>query len=206
MHSNLLLIIICLLLLFLLFKKRNLETFSSADEMVRKYFGPRYILSQHIKDPKKMGIRPADDVGQVIGNTIGMIKYANNMTFSPPLGQNFFINSNIECDKQKSHPQCKGKEKWIYVRNKPTGTNKCLRGAGIRLPGSSLKGLAPGMIEDALDIDPLTIMKSFANRGSIGSNVCFPRTEKVGYGNRMRYQTKCSPKKTGGICELIANF
>ena len=46
-----------------------------------------------MKDPKKMGIRPADDVGQVIGNTIGMIKYANNMTFSPPLGQNFFINS-----------------------------------------------------------------------------------------------------------------
>ena len=57
-----------------------------------------------------------------------------------PLGSNSFIKSGTCGDK--SSDECKGKDRYIYVRNVPSGVIPCM---GSFTPKTNMKGLVPGL-------------------------------------------------------------
>lgn len=94
------------------------------------------------------------------------------------LGENYFIDSTIECDKQKSDAKCENKTQHTYIRNIPTGTIPGLNTSfkqltGAELPGlTESRGIVPGLLEDAADINPYTLGHGIFGGGNYGSPIC----------------------------------
>ena len=94
------------------------------------------------------------------------------------LGSNFFMKSGLICD-DKSTPECKGKDNWMYIRNIPTGKIPLLGDLSFQgITGCNIdgltegRGLVPGLLEDISDISPLNIGESVLGKGNVGSTTC----------------------------------
>jgi len=170
------------------------------------YIGPSYSYSDNITPPEKLKVSSASTVGKLFDDAMAIVKYNENLVFSPALGNNFFVKSGW-CDKKKSVDECKGKDRWIYVRNIPTGKAPCTDSFGIHLPGTVFKGLIPGLVEDLVDINPITIFNSLLGTGGF-SSTCTKRTLPVGPSNNLKNVTKCSPADLPATCvpKFTENF
>lgn len=184
------------------------------------YFGKNYNYSKHIKGPADVGVTDKTDLGALWDNVGGLSYYMDTMTFGrneissifghkgmKPLGSNYFVKSGT-CNKTKSVPKCKGKQRYIYIQNVPTGKIPCLGQAGIKLPSTGFRGLVPGLLEDIAQINPIEIFNSIMGNGSTINDKCILRTEKVGSSDSSNYQTKCSPEPQEIQClpELFVNY
>jgi hypothetical protein len=176
--------------------------------------GPSFNYANQIVDPGKLGVSNSDNINDLWNDIGGMAAYADTLIFgnntlsSPwgkaqqkPLGNNYFIKSGT-CGS-KSVDACKNKDRYIYIRNIPTGKIPCLGDTGIKLPkGNDFRGLVPGLLEDIVDINPIALFNSLAGKGDIGDN-CILRKENVGnYGppSTMKAVTKCSPPEARMQC------
>tara|TARA_Y100000589_G_C27166711_1_gene635086 strand:- start:416 stop:1042 length:627 start_codon:yes stop_codon:yes gene_type:complete len=153
--------------------------------------GQDYHYPNYITPPGHFGVSSKGNISTLFKNINASVQYGKYLNISPVLGNNYFINAG-KCGKSSS-PECKGKDKWIYVRNIPTGKIPC-----INLP-TPFKGLIPGVMESATDLDPAKLLKSMAGKGS-GSTKCYSRTELVGPSTCMKKQTKCSVPDTKPFC------
>ena len=187
------------------------------NDTISQYIGPSYNYADNVIDPAQLGIKkttkkkPMEQLFKDIG---GLAAYTDTLAFGKntmskafgvkkkirPLGNKFFIKSGTCGDE--SVKECRGKDRYIYIDNVPSGKIPCLKQLGIKLPSTSFKGLVPGLIEDLAYINPVAIFNSLAGKGGI-SDKCYLRTEKVGYsGNPSKYQTvtQCAPKDVGVQC------
>jgi hypothetical protein len=113
------------------------------------------------------------------------------------LGSNYFLPLG-KCDAS-SADGCKNKNRFVYVRNIPTGKipmadNLSFHGlTGCNLAGlSESRGLIPGMFEDLSDIQPLSLMENLGGKGNYGSYTC--KKVKLPVGSRIYDPTmECLP-------------
>ena len=101
------------------------------------------------------------------------------------LGSNFFMPIGICGDK--SDRDCRGQDRYVYVRNIPTGKIPLIGNVSFHgLTGCNLKGITesrgivPGLLEDLSDIQPMALMEAVGRSGNYGSYKCSRRSYPVG--------------------------
>ena len=102
------------------------------------------------------------------------------------LGSNFFLPMG-KCSDKSIDRQCQGQDRYIYVRNIPTGKIPLLGNISFHgLTGCNMKGitesrgLVPGLLEDISDISPFSIMEAAGGDGNYGSYNCKRMTYPIG--------------------------
>ena len=169
--------------------------------------GPAYSFPDAINkhnSPSKLHVSSSGSFSALGHNIKAMVSYIDVLAGTDliggktgPYGDAFFIKSGL-CNN-KSSPECRQKDRYLYVNNIPKG----LGNIGIELPGG-LKGVVPGIIEDLAHIItlPVEIVQSLSGGGGGLSNVCSLRSEKVGPASNLKSVKKCSPSDKEGF-ELI---
>tara|TARA_Y100000389_G_scaffold57440_1_gene53445 strand:+ start:7922 stop:8671 length:750 start_codon:yes stop_codon:yes gene_type:complete len=121
------------------------------------------------------------------------------------LGKNEFIKMG-KCDDELSSKECRGMDRYVYLRNIPTGTIPPVNMSFYNVTGCNLEGLTegrgliPGLIEDVYDINPVELTIGSLGKGNLGSDVCKKMTLPVGSriydkkneGKRWKWDTKCT--------------
>jgi hypothetical protein len=145
---------------------------------------PPYDFTANLPNPAQIGVTKGGSLGDVASAAQGIIYYtdvigfgesSNPMTRGKPfshLGINFFMKSGLQCSN--------GADMWTYFKGIPEGDalGKSVKKAMSDMGLPSLRGLAPGILEDtkaALDINPL-LNAAF---GSVYP-VCEKKTLQVG--------------------------
>ena len=138
------------------------------------FLGPDYSFADELPLPNQVGVRRGDSLSSVFDAAKGAAFYADMIGFGAPsssmtqnlgikpfpMGVNYFVRTATKCSN--------GADMWNYVNGIPEGTalGKRVRDAmaGIGMP--PLKGLAPGMLEDAqAGLNPTPILNSLFGSG-----------------------------------------
>lgn len=134
------------------------------------YFGPQYSFADNIPLPGSIGVRQDPSVGAILDSVSAVNTYADIIAFGgrtffdqqnlQPMGIRYFLNTDMRCSN--------GATMSAYFDGVTKGdllgsaVAKGLASAG--LPG--LKGLAPGMLENARDaLDPRPIFAAVTGTG-----------------------------------------
>jgi hypothetical protein len=135
-------------------------------------FGSSYSPSDAMMSPGQLGIRVGNSMGDVVNAVKGVGFYIDQIGFGEPstsltngmplkpLGVNYFLKTGGTCSN--------GADMWHYMEGIPTGD---ALGKGVQramedmgMPG--LRGLAPGMIEDAKNaLNPAPLMNAMFGSG-----------------------------------------
>jgi hypothetical protein len=143
------------------------------------YFGPNYDFAAAVPLPGEVGVRRGSSLGAVIDSVRGAAYYVDVIGFGErssdltankpiqPIGVNYFIRTGLQCSN--------GADMWYYVNGIPDGTGlgKRVRDglASARLP--ALRGLAPGILEDAKDaLNPVPVLNALVGSG-------YPKCQKI---------------------------
>jgi hypothetical protein len=137
-------------------------------------FGSPYSAADALKGPPQIGVRAGDSMSDVVNAVAGVAYYidqigfgesSNPLTNNPtmdlkPLGVNYFMETGAKCSN--------GAQMWEYMRGITEGNAFGDRIKNVMqemgLPG--LRGLAPGMIEDAeRALNPAPLMKALFGSG-----------------------------------------
>lgn len=136
------------------------------------FFGSPYNPADAMLTPAQIGVRVGDSMDDVINAVKGVGFYADQIGFGAPstgltsgmplkpLGVNYFIKTGVKCSN--------GADMWYYMNGIPDGNalgnkvKKAMEEMGL----PPLKGLAPGMIEDAENaLNPAPLMNSLFGTG-----------------------------------------
>ena len=135
-------------------------------------FGPDYSFADNIKLPCQVGVRDGNDLDSVIDSLKASAYYIDMIGFgqssSPlsagkgvkPLGVNTWIRTGFQCSN--------GADAWVYNSGIPTGQSMGKRVSdGLASAGlPPLKGLAPGIVEDAQEaLNPMPIIGAIFGSG-----------------------------------------
>lgn len=139
---------------------------------------------ENVKSPYKESLKNIDDGMRYSINYMGsgVDMQGNDIA----LGSNYFIEGSGKCNEETSNNECKGKKRFVYVRNIPTGTIPPLNISFYNATGCNLtgltegRGLVPGLVEDVYDFNPVEITRAVSKNGNIGSDVCKKMTLPVG--------------------------
>lgn len=124
-----------------------------------------YSYVKSIKTPDNMGISGRGTLSQMTKNVSGLINYIDLLVTGDskasktgePLGNKFFVRTGSTC---KNVDTGNSEDRFIYINNKPSGKLPVLSQLGIR--SNNLKGLIPGILENANALDPSTIVNSLS--------------------------------------------
>jgi hypothetical protein len=134
------------------------------------YFGPNYSYADAVPLPGSIGVRQDPSVGAIIDSVAGINTYIDVIAFGgptffdqanpQPMGIRYFMNTGTRCSNGATMSQ--------YVDNVTKGdalgasVQTAMASAG--LPG--LRGLAPGMVENAINaLDPRPIISAVTGTG-----------------------------------------
>lgn len=146
------------------------------------FFGPSYSFADNIPLPGDLGVRQEPSIGAIIDSVAGINHYVDRIAFGgrtffdkvdqQPMGIRFFLDSGMRCSNGATMSEYfDGVTKGDIL-----GSRVAAGLASAGLPG--LKGLAPGMLENARDaLDPRPI---FAAVTATGYPVCQQVTCPVG--------------------------
>jgi len=135
-------------------------------------FGSSYSPASAMLTPPQLGVRVGDSMGDVVNAVKGVGFYVDQIGFGAPstgltsgmdlkpLGVNYFIKTGAQCSN--------GADMWNYMEGIPNGDALGSKAKNVMaemgLP--PLKGLGPGMIEDAKHaLDPAPLMNSLFGSG-----------------------------------------
>jgi len=143
------------------------------------YFGPNYDFAEAVPLPGQIGVRRDDSLGSVIDAVKGAAYYVDVIGFGQrsssltankpitPLGVNYFLRTGLQCSN--------GADMWYYVNGIPDGSalgtrvKDALASSGL----PALRGLAPGILEDAKDaLNPKPVLNALLGSG-------YPKCKKV---------------------------
>jgi hypothetical protein len=135
-------------------------------------FGSSYSPASAMLTPPQLGVRVGDSMSDVVNAVKGVGFYVDQIGFGAPstgltngmnlkpLGVNYFIKTGARCSN--------GADMWNYMEGIPKGdalgtkTKNVMEEMGL----PPLKGLGPGMIEDAKHaLDPAPLMNSLFGSG-----------------------------------------
>lgn len=135
---------------------------------------PDYNFADEMPFPDEVGVRRGGSLNDVASGVKGIAFYADmigfgapssgltrGMDFKPfPMGVNHYIRTLTKCSN--------GADMWVYVNGIPKGDlfGQRVQQALQRLDMPSLRGLAPGMLEDSRDaLNPVPIMNAVFGTG-----------------------------------------
>ena len=131
--------------------------------------GPDFDFSDQIRLPVEIGVRDGNSMQSVVNAVKGVSYYIDTIGFgtptSPmsagmdirPIGVNFWSKTGLKCSN--------GADMWVYTETIPRGDALGKRVAA-GLGATQLRGLAPGIIEDAQSaLNPVPLMKSIFGSG-----------------------------------------
>lgn len=138
------------------------------------YFGPNYDFAENLPMPNQVGVRDEGSIGATIDaakaaayymDMIGFGAPSNNFTRDMrnkprPLGINYFIRTGSQCSN--------GADMWYYVDGVPDGSalGQTIKNALAKSGLPPLRGLAPGMLEDAkAGLDPKPVVSAVLGSG-----------------------------------------
>jgi hypothetical protein len=180
---------------------------------------PPYDFTANLPTPAQIGVRKGGSLSDVASAAQGIIYYtdvigfgesSNRLTRGKPfshLGINFFMKSGLQCSN--------GADMWTYFKGIPEGNalGRSVKKAMAEMGMPALRGLAPGILEDAqagLDINPLLnaafgsvypiCEKKTLPVGDEKGRIKDPNTDDiwvkdpVTYNNGIPYQTKWTQK------------
>jgi len=143
------------------------------------FFGSPYSPADAMMTPPQIGVKVGDSIGDVVNAVKGVGFYTDQIGFGAPstgltngmplkpLGINYFLNTNVKCSN--------GANMYEYIQGIPEGNalgdkvKKAMEDMGL----PPLKGLAPGMIEDAENaLNPVPLINSLFGSG-------YPECEQV---------------------------
>jgi hypothetical protein len=134
------------------------------------YFGPDYSFADAIPLPGQIGVRQEASVGAIIDAVGGVNYYVDTIAFGgptffdtqnpQPMGVRYFLNTDMRCSNGATMSE--------YVddvtKGDILGTHVAAALASSGLP--ALRGLAPGMLENARDaLDPRPIFSAVTGTG-----------------------------------------
>ena len=143
------------------------------------FFGSPYKPADQMLTPSQLGIRAGDSRSDVVKAVKGVGFYIDQIGFGAPstgltngmplkpLGVNYFINTGTKCSN--------GAEMWTYMNGIPEGNalGERVQQAMADMGMPALRGLAPGMLEDAQNgLNPAPLMNSLLGSG-------YPECEQV---------------------------
>jgi hypothetical protein len=148
------------------------------------YFGTSYSYSDNIKLPGQIGVRQEPSFGAILDAVGGINTYVDIIAFGgptffdqqnpKPMGIRYFLNTEMRCSNGATMSEYMDG----VTKGDLLGTHVEAALASSGLPG--LKGLAPGMLENARDaLDPRPL---FAAATGTGYPVCQKVTCPVGDG------------------------
>ena len=135
-------------------------------------FGPDYTFADNVPTPSQIGVKDGNTVGSVIDAVKGAAYYIDTIGFGQSsssltsgmgvrrLGVNTFMPTGFTC--------ANGADMWMYMEGISTGNSV---GAGLKKGLASsgmpqMRGLAPGIMEDANDaLDPNPMMGAVFGTG-----------------------------------------
>lgn len=137
-------------------------------------FGPSYSIADNIKLPGEVGVRQEASFGAILDSIAGVNYYVDTIAFGgrtffdgqnpQPMGIRYFLDTGMRCSNGASMSEYFDG----VTRGDLLGSRVAAGLASAGLPG--LKGLAPGMLENARDaLDPRPI---FAAVTATGYPVC----------------------------------
>jgi hypothetical protein len=138
------------------------------------YFGPNYDFAANLPMPDQVGVRKGDSISSVIDAAKGAGYYMDMIGFGAPsndftkgmsnpprpMGINYFIRTGAQCSN--------GADMWYYIEGVPNGTalGETIKTAIERAGLPPLRGLAPGMLEDAkAGLDPKPVVSAVLGSG-----------------------------------------
>lgn len=143
------------------------------------FFGSPYSPTDAMKTPPQIGVKVGDSMDDVINAVKGVGFYTDQIGFGAPstgltqgmplapLGVNYFMKTGLTCSN--------GAEMWQYVQGIPQGDalGGKIQSAMAEMGLPPLKGLAPGMIEDAENaLNPAPLINALFGSG-------YPRCKRV---------------------------
>lgn len=143
--------------------------------------GPSFSYADNLKTPSEIGVRSGGDFNSIMKSVAGISYYVDAIGFGErsmfgrslgapeqsPIGLKYFINTNNKCSN--------GKDMYEYIDGTPQGDLMGKKiGTEIRnTMGVGLKGLAPGILEDARDaLNPTPFLQ-------IASGSGYPKCKQV---------------------------
>ena len=151
--------------------------------------GPSYNYPDQIASPDSLRVGPGKTVRAVRKNITALRIWAEHLVTHPAIGNNFFLRSG-QCNED-SVEECRGKPRYVYIRNKPTGDIPCIGDSGISFDcKGSARGILVGMIDDMVQINPLDIATSMAGINPKISKKCVLKTRNVTDKAGSRMETK----------------
>jgi hypothetical protein len=136
------------------------------------FFGSPYNPADAMKTPSEIGVRVGDSMSDVVSGIKGVGYYIDQIGFGAPstgltngmdlkpLGVNYFANTGTTCSN--------GATMWSYIQGIPEGNafGDRVKNAMADMGMPPLRGLAPGMIEDAESgLNPIPLMKTLLGSG-----------------------------------------
>lgn len=154
--------------------KRILPAAKLPTKLDTSYFGPNYDFAENMPMPADVGavrnntLSSVFEAGQAAAYYVDMIgfgapstSFTANMRNKPrPLGINYFIRTGSQCSN--------GADMWYYVEGVPDGSalGETIKIALERSKLPPLRGLAPGMLEDAkAGLDPRPVVSAVLGSG-----------------------------------------
>jgi hypothetical protein len=158
--------------------------------------GPSFSYADNLKTPSEIGVRSGGDFDSIMRSVAGISYYVDAIGFGErsmfgktlgapeqqPIGLKYFINTNNKCSN--------GKDMYEYIDGSPQGD---LLGAKVgkeirNTMGVGLRGMAPGMLEDARDaLNPIPLLKIASGTGYAK---CKQVTQPIGNGQIPVFDTK----------------
>lgn len=136
------------------------------------FFGSPYKPADQMKTPPQLGVRVGNSMGDVVNAVKGVGFYIDQIGFGgpstgltngmglKPLGVNYFIKTGAKCSN--------GANMWSYMQGIPEGNafGDKVKQAMSEMGNPSLRGLAPGMLEDVQNgLNPAPLMNSLFGSG-----------------------------------------
>jgi hypothetical protein len=138
------------------------KDFSKFEQSV---LGPDYKYYRFINTPKEMGMSSDGNMGALARDVAGLVNYTKlmiegtgpaNKAGNRPLGNKFFLKTGGQCKASDGSSQ----DRYIYINNVPNGSIPFLSSA-MGENFSEFRGLVPGAIGDATQMNPLAMMSGF---------------------------------------------
>jgi len=136
-----------------------------ADKLQQDFLGPDYSYYKKIKNPGELGVSAKGSLGALATDIESIVDYVKVIVSGSgaaskvggPLGNRYFLKTPGTCKDYKT-----GKEvtRSMYIDNVPTSNIPIVSNmSGIDFP--EFRGLAPGLLEDTYDINPLKMFRAF---------------------------------------------
>lgn len=138
------------------------------------FLGPDYSYADEMPLPNEVGVRTGNTLSSVTDSVKGVAFYSDMIGFGGPsnpltksmgkkpfpMGVNYFMRTTTKCSN--------GADMWSYMNGIPEGTilGKRVRDAMRNLGMPELRGLAPGILEDAqAGLNPVPVLNSLFGTG-----------------------------------------